>query len=67
MALCTDRIEAGAGLHWNQSTYHQIQHGVHGEGGVAREEGPPVRAREGSVRAVFISPVHVCASSLPRQ
>lgn len=60
------KLGLGAG-HWNQrtGTYHQIQHSVHGEGGVSREEGLPARAREGHESRIHI-PVHIwLLSSLP--
>lgn len=59
-------LDAG-GLYWNQKagTYHQIQHSIHGEGGVAREEGLPARARKGHERAIFTPPTHICLPVFP--
>lgn len=68
-AMISEGMEAGTEHYSDQrvGTYHQIQHSVHGEGGMAREEGLPVRAREGHETAVFTSLIHTCLSVFPPQ
>lgn len=46
--MTSEGIQAGTELCLEQGegTHHQIQHSVHGERGVAREEGFPARVRE---------------------